>query len=55
LKGDSCFETQTFSLQKSSLTGKTVRYGYMIKNDTLFLIGRLPNKITVLDYWKKVK
>jgi hypothetical protein len=55
LVGDSCMEKQTYSMQPSSLTGKTVRYGYMIRNDTLFLIGRLPNKISVLDYWKKVQ
>ena len=55
LAGDSCMETQTFSMQPSALTGKTVRYGYIVRNDTLFLIGRLPNKISVLDYWKKVK
>ena len=55
LKKDSCFETQTYSLQPSSLTGKTIHYRYIIKNDTLFLKGKLPNGIEVEDYWKKVK
>jgi len=55
LKNDSCFETQTYSLQPSVLTGKTIHYHYTIKNDTLFLKGKLPNGIEVEDYWKKVK
>ena len=55
LKKDSCFETQTYSLEPSTLTGKIIRYRYIIKNDTLFLKGKLPNGIEVEDYWKKVK
>jgi hypothetical protein len=55
LKKDSCFETQTYSLEPSQLTGKTIRYRLSIKNDTLFLKGKLPNGIEVEDYWKKVK
>ncbi len=55
LKSDSCFETQTYSLEPSVLTGKTVKYSFTIKNDTLFLKGKLPNGIAVEDYWKKVK
>ena len=55
LKNDSCFETQTYSLQPSVLTGKLIHYHYAIKNDTLFLRGKLPNGIEVEDYWKKIK
>lgn len=55
LKIDSCFETQTYSLEPSILTGKTIHYRYTLKNDTLFLKGKLPNGIEVEDYWKKVK
>jgi len=55
LKSDSCFETQTYSLEPSVLTGKLIRYRCTIKNDTLFLKGKLPNGIEVVDYWKKVK
>jgi len=55
LTTDSCFETQTYSLQPSVLTGKLIHYSYIIKNDTLFLKGKLPNGIDVEDYWKKVK
>jgi hypothetical protein len=55
LTSDSCFETQTYSLQPSVLTGKTINYHYTIKNDTLFLKGKLPNGIEVEDYWKKIK
>ncbi len=55
LKADSCFETQTYSLQPSGLTGKIIYYGYKIKNDTLFFNGKLPNGIEVEDRWKRVK
>ncbi|PJJ79058.1 hypothetical protein [Mucilaginibacter auburnensis] len=55
LTADSCFETQTYSLQPSFLTGKLIHYSYTIKNDTLFLKGKLPNGIEVEDFWKKVK
>lgn len=55
LTTDSCFETQTYSLQPSVLTGKLIHYSYTITNDTLFLKGKLPNGIEVEDYWKKVK
>ena len=55
LKGDTCLETQTFSSQPSKLTGKTLRYFYSFKNDTLVLRGSLPSGMTVVEYWKKIK
>lgn len=55
LRTDSCFETQTYSLQSSVLTEKIINYHFTIKNDTLFLKGKLPNGIEVEDYWKKLK
>ena len=55
LKDDTCMETQTFSAQPSKLTGKTLKYLYSIKNDTLVLRGSLPSGMTVIEYWKKIK
>jgi hypothetical protein len=55
LKTDTCFETQTYSLQPSKLTGVTINYHYTIRNDTLILKAKLPNGAVEEDYWKKVK
>ncbi len=55
IKQDSCLETETFSAQPSQLTGKTIRYHYLIRQDTLVLQGTLPTGMAVEEYWKKVK
>ncbi|MFD2871609.1 hypothetical protein ACFS5N_03945 [Mucilaginibacter ximonensis] len=55
LQTDSCLETQTFCLQDQSMIGKTLRYHYEVRNDTLVLNGRLPNGAVIEDYWVKVK
>jgi len=55
LKKDTCLETETFSAQPSKMTGKTMRYHYLIRRDTLVLQGTLPTGMTVEEYWKKVK
>ena len=55
LQGDTCLETQTFCLQDQSMIGKTVRYHYAIRNDTLILNGTLPNGAVIEDYWVKEK
>lgn len=55
LKGDTCLETQTYSMQASKLLGVTVHYGYALHHDTLVLKGTLPNGAVIEDYWKKVK
>ncbi len=55
LKGDTCFETQTYSLQPSKLLNKTVKYVYIISNDTLKLLSVLPNGNKVEDHWVKIK
>ncbi|MBS7563112.1 hypothetical protein KHS38_01730 [Mucilaginibacter sp. Bleaf8] len=55
LKGDSCFETETYSAQATKLSGVTLRYAYKIKNDTLILNGKLPTGMVVEEYWKKLK
>lgn len=55
LQADSCFETQTYCSQPSKLLGKTVKYAYLVSNDTLKLIATLPNGNRVEDHWVKVK
>jgi len=37
LIADTCFETQTYCSQPSKLLGKTVKYTYIVSNDTLKL------------------
>jgi hypothetical protein len=55
LQADTCFETQTYCIQPSKLLGKTVKYTYMVSNDTLKLLATLPNGSKVEDHWVKVK
>jgi hypothetical protein len=55
LKPDSCFETETYSAQPSKLTGVTLKYHYILRNDTLIFQGILPTGMVVEEYWKKVK
>jgi len=55
LAADSCMETETYSKQTSTLTGKTIHYQYLFHNDTLVLRGVLPNGRYVEEYWKKIK
>jgi hypothetical protein len=55
LKQDTCLETQTFSSQPSKLLNVTLKYHYLIKNDTLTFNGILPNGTVVREYWKRVK
>lgn len=55
LNGDSCLETQTYSMQESQLLNIAVHYRYLVRNDTLVLSGKLPNGGVIEDYWKKVK
>ncbi|GAA3964843.1 hypothetical protein [Mucilaginibacter dorajii] len=55
LRGDTCFETQTYSLQPSNLLNKTVKYTYIISNDTLKLLSILPNGNKVEDHWVRIK
>jgi len=54
LKEDTCFETQTYCMQESKLLNKTIKYNYIISNDTLKLLSVLPNGNEVEDYWVKV-
>jgi len=55
LKADTCFETQTYSLQPSKVTNKTIKYTFAIRKDTLKLFTVLPNGSRVVDDWLKVK
>jgi len=55
LQGYTCLETETFSTQPSTLTGKTIHYHIELRNDTLILTGNLPTGLAVQEYWKKLK
>ena len=55
LKGDTCYETQTYSAQPSKIKNVTVHYVYTISHDTLYLAAKLPGGTFEVDYWKKVK
>lgn len=55
LHADTCFETQTYCSQPSKLLGKTVKYNYLVSNDTLKLHATLPNGNKIEDHWVKVK
>jgi hypothetical protein len=55
LSTDTCAETQTYCMQDQSMIGVTIRFHYTIRNDTLFLSGKLPNGFRTEDYWKRVK
>ncbi|MDN5288881.1 MAG: hypothetical protein JWR38_5155 [Mucilaginibacter sp.] len=55
LHADTCFETQTYCSQPSKLLGKTVKYTYIVSNDTLKLRAKLPNGNKIEDHWVKVK
>ncbi|GAB3925789.1 hypothetical protein [Mucilaginibacter myungsuensis] len=48
-------ETETYSMQQSKMKGKTVKYQYTIRHDSLILIGVLPTGMTVEEYWKRSK
>ncbi|MFD2866746.1 hypothetical protein [Mucilaginibacter antarcticus] len=55
LSADTCAETQTYCLQSQDLIYVTVRYHYLVRNDTLILNGKLPGGAVVEDYWKRLK
>jgi hypothetical protein len=55
LKGDTCLETQTYSMQESKLLNVTVHYLYKLQHDTLVLSATLPSGAISEDYWKRVK
>ena len=55
LKGDTCIDTETFSLQPSKIINKPIHYFYAVRNDTLVLKGVLPFGKPVEEYWKRVR
>jgi len=54
VKGDTCFETQTYSSQPSQATGKTIAYIITFKKDEFILSGTLPSGMVVEEHWSRV-
>jgi len=55
IKGDTCYEIQTYSSQPSKLLNVRMKYSYIIRHDSLILHAKLPSGYYEDDYWKKVK
>lgn len=55
LKGDTCFEKQTYSSRPSQATGKTIVYIFKVQNNELILSGTLPSGMVVEEHWKKIR
>jgi hypothetical protein len=55
LKGDSCFETSTFSSRPSQLLGKRVPYLLKISKTEIIFSGQLPSGMVVEEHWIKIK
>jgi hypothetical protein len=55
LKGDTCVETETFCSQPSKIKNIPIHYLFTVRNDTLILKAKLPTKMQVEEYWRKVK
>lgn len=53
LRADTCFETETWNVQSKKLTGVVLQYHYIFRHDTLYLKGRLPSGMYVLECWKR--
>ncbi|MEO6523166.1 MAG: hypothetical protein ABIN91_15900 [Mucilaginibacter sp.] len=54
LKGDTCFETQTYSSRSSQSTGKVIKYIYKIQKNQLILSGTLPSGMVVEEHWLRI-
>lgn len=54
-KGDTCVDTETYSLQPSKITNIPIHYIYTLRNDTLTLKGTLPTGMRVEEYWRRVR
>lgn len=52
---DTYLETETYSMQESHMTGKTVTYQYTLRHDSLILRATLPTGMKVEEYWKRVR
>lgn len=55
LKGDSCVDTETYSLGPSKITNVPIHYLYTVVNDTLKFKGTLPSGMQVEEFWVRVK
>jgi len=55
IQNESYLETETYSLQESQMTGKTVTYQYTLRNDSLILRATLPTGMKVEEYWKRAR
>jgi len=54
IKGDTCFETQTYSSRPSQNTNKIIKYIYKIQNNQLTFSGTLPSGMVVEEHWVRV-
>jgi len=54
IKGDTCFETQTYSSQPSQATGKTIPYIITFKKNEFILSGTLASGMVVEEHWSRV-
>jgi hypothetical protein len=55
LKGDTCIDTETYSVQTSKITHVPIHYLYSLRHDTLTLKATLPTGMRVEEYWKRIK
>lgn len=55
LNADTCIDTETFCSQPSKITNVPIHYIYSIMHDTLTFNGTLPDGMTVVEYWKRVR
>jgi len=55
LKGDTCIDTESYSVRTSKITHIPIHYLYSLRHDTLTLKGTLPTGMRVVEYWKHVK
>jgi hypothetical protein len=54
LKGDTCFESQTFSSRPSQLVSTTVAYIIKLQKDELIFSGKLPSGMVVEEHWIRI-
>lgn len=56
INSNTYLETQTYCNHQSSLKDKTLHYSFSINNNNKITYkGKLPDKTSVVIYWKKVK
>jgi hypothetical protein len=55
LDGNTYIEIQTYSTKPTPAKDKTLRYNYSIKDNKVTFKGKLPDKTSVQETWKKVQ